>query len=110
MVIEMGSTPEEALRLTDTELLESWYAWHLAEHTRGGGDPREPPRSKGFLAKLERCAKVIAIEAILYSEEEINVFLSTLEVEGSAGAGMQVHGDLATPSVPDDNKAEIIQE
>ena len=56
------------------------------------------------------CAKVIAIEAILYSEEEINVFLSTIEVEGSAGAGMQIHGNLATPSIPDDNKAEIIQE
>jgi hypothetical protein len=110
MMIEMGSTPEEALRSTDTELLENWYAWHVAEHTRGAGDPREPPRSKEFLAKLERCAKMIAIEAILYSEEEVNVLLNTLETEGDAEADLQVHGDQAIQSVPDDDQAGDIQE
>ena len=57
MTSEMGSTPEEALRLADNELLENWYVWHVAGHTRGAGDPREPLRSEEFLAKLERCAK-----------------------------------------------------
>jgi hypothetical protein len=45
MMSEMGSTPEEALRLTDNELLENWYAWHVAEHTRGAAGSvraREP--------------------------------------------------------------------
>ena len=102
---EMGSTPEEALRLTDNELLENWYVWHVAEHTRGAGDPREPPRTEEFLAKLERCAKMIAIEAILYSEEEINIFMNTLEAEGNAEGDPQTLQAQAVPSVPDDDEA-----
>ena len=108
MMTEMGSTPEESLRLTDNELLENWYAWHVAEHTRGAGDPREPPRSEEFLAKLERCAKSIAIEAILYSEEEIHILAGTLEAEGNAEGDPQTPPEWQPEMVPDDEEAEAI--
>jgi hypothetical protein len=102
MTSEMGATPEEALRLTDNELLENRYLWHVAERTRGADDPREPPRSEGFLAKLERCAKMIAIEAILYSEEEVRIFMNTLGAEGN------VEGDpQALQDQPETKSAEI---
>ena len=89
--LDPGYTPPPRLHaainsFTDSELLQEWYRMHVS-HT----DPQPPRRRlENFRKRLEECARMMAIEAILYSEEELRVLSDIRRVQG---AGRHIEED-----------------
>ena len=75
------------MKLTDDGLLREWYWMHVMANERSPEDPRGISRNEEFKDMLDHCAKMMATEAILYSEEEVQILANTLEAEEKADDG-----------------------
>ena len=74
--VEGHTVQEEIMKMTDDALLKEWY-WMHAMWT---GKPPEERRSEDFQERLNEVARMMTTEAILYSEEELDIITTNAEV------------------------------
>jgi len=74
---------EQVMKMTDNELLKEWY-WMNAMWT---AKSPEEHRFVEFQEVLDEIAQMMATEAILYSEEELNIITNHAAVEANSAAG-----------------------
>ena len=68
------------MQLADNELLRKWYWMHVM-WTESTSEKRRLEECQDM---LDHCAKMMATEAILYSEEEIHILTNALEAKEKA--------------------------